>query len=394
MSTKKDMSAQDLTVGFVSTQDARDPKAWSGTLNFMANALEARVGYVHHLGPFPTMARRLRRKLDKIQGMITGQQGAVGRVWFDARRSGRLLSARLEKTPCDVLFAPVSSTIVADYKGPVPVVYSSDATIRLMTNYYPEFRAMSPRAHAAALGTEAAALGRSDLLLMPTDWSAQSVLQDYGVPEDRVSILPYGCNLTDIPPKAEVLAERPDGPLRVLFVGLNWQRKGGDLLLQTIAQLQSDGIDVHVDLVGGSPWQPLSVQGVQHHGFLDKARPEDLKRLYALYASADLMVVPTRQEAYGIVFVEAAAFGLPSVATLTGGVGTVVRDGVSGALLPSEAGAAEWAAAVRSVIVPRPGGHGARQDLREGARHLYESELNWDAWGDAAVAQIMTLLDR
>jgi glycosyltransferase involved in cell wall biosynthesis len=89
------------------------------------------------------------------------------------------------------------------------------------------------------------------------------------------------------------------------------------------------------------------------HGLLSKDKPEDQKRLHALYANSDFFVMPTRAEAQGIVFNEAAAYALPVAATDVGGVSSVVRNGDWGLLLPPDSPPRAYAAWLQALYQDR-----------------------------------------
>jgi glycosyltransferase involved in cell wall biosynthesis len=110
--------------------------------------------------------------------------------------------------------------------------------------------------------------------------------------------------------------------------------------------------------------------------FLDKNDPKQAELLARLFLESDFLLLPTRYECYGVVFCEAAAFGLPVITTDTGGVSGVVREGENGHLLPGEAGGADYARLIAEIY---------RDDERyyqlvRQSRSVFEERLNWDVW--------------
>ena len=91
-----------------------------------------------------------------------------------------------------------------------------------------------------------------------------------------------------------------------------------------------------------------------------------------------------------MVFCEASSFGLPSIATNTGGVSGAVTEGENGFMLPPSAGGVEYAELIAGIY---------RDDQRyaqlvQSSRALYESKLNWDAWGMTVTKLIYEMLAR
>jgi len=157
-------------------------------------------------------------------------------------------------------------------------------------------------------------------------WShlaADSLAADYGVPSARIHVIRPGVDLARFRPPAE---RRREGPVRVLFVGGDFVRKGGADLLDAMRGL----VEVEVDVVTTADVAvPPDVQCRVHRGLA----PGD-QRLVELYGQADLFALPTRGDCLPQVLAEAAAAGLPIVATPIGAVPEVVQDGRNGLLVP------------------------------------------------------------
>ena len=110
--------------------------------------------------------------------------------------------------------------------------------------------------------------------------------------------------------------------------------------------------------------------------FLNKNDEQQVREIEKLYASSDFLILPTRSEAYGVVFCEAGVYGLPIITAQTGGVPEVVIDGENGYVLPFEARGAEYAAVIAKLY---------RDDARyaqmvRSSRAAYDERLNWDTW--------------
>jgi glycosyltransferase involved in cell wall biosynthesis len=132
-------------------------------------------------------------------------------------------------------------------------------------------------------------------------------------------------------------AERDWSSPRFLFVGREWERKHGPTVLAAFASLRAERPDATLDLVGGHP--AVRGEGVTGHGPLRPEVPEEAERVRSLFARATCFVMPSQVEPFGIVYVEAAAAGLPSIATSVGGAGTVVAEGTGLLVPPGDVGA-------------------------------------------------------
>jgi glycosyltransferase involved in cell wall biosynthesis len=185
-----------------------------------------------------------------------------------------------------------------------------------------------------------------------SSWAAAS-LRRQGIPDERICVIPPGIDLArwQPPPAGRRAGE---GPLRLLFVGGDFVRKGGDLLISALRGALAGRCEL--DIVTHDAVEPAP--GVRVH----RAEPnaEGLRRLFA---EADVFVMPTRADCFGIATIEAMASGLPVIVGDVGGVRDIVDDGQTGWLIPPD-GAALVAALERALdrraALPAMGAQGRR----------------------------------
>ena len=113
------------------------------------------------------------------------------------------------------------------------------------------------------------------------------------------------------------------GVTRAAEVELHWTEKGGPIAYQALQEVKRRGILAELVVCGCVPPEECNDPDLVREGFLNKNIPADLVKFTEHLRTADLLILPTRFEAFGIVFCEAAAYGLPVLATRTGGVPTV-----------------------------------------------------------------------
>lgn len=231
------------------------------------------------------------------------------------------------------------------FSGPLrrPLILETDWTFAQQEDFAPVYfgrpRRRGLRRWASAW-QEKRVFDRVTLFTPISSWAADG-LRRLGVEDERIQVLHPGVDLAawQAPPRAP----RPAGEkLRILFVGGDFRRKGGDLIADALrAGLHEE---VGVDAVTRSEVEP--VPGLTVH----RAEPNS-PALRALYARADLFVLPTRAECLGFAFIEAMASGLPVIAGDVGGVRDVVLPGRTGWLIRPQA--ADLMAAIRAAIAGR-----------------------------------------
>jgi len=202
-------------------------------------------------------------------------------------------------------------------------------------------------------------------------WSnraAQSYIDDYGVPGARVRVIPPGVDLERWrPPTSD--RRHDDGTFRILFVGGDFDRKGGRQLLRAFSTLPSSAELVVVTRADVPTTDRVRV--VSH------LNPNDAE-LVELYRTSHVFALPTLAETFGIAAAEAAASGLPVVASDVGGIPDIVLDDSSGCLVPAGDEAALAAALRRLHDAPdlrRSMGHAARRHAEE----AFDAQTNADA---------------
>lgn len=224
------------------------------------------------------------------------------------------------------------------------------------------------------------------MVLVSSEWARDAAIRDYGVDPGKVHNVWMGANLPDPPSREEALARSYDGGrLRLLFVGVLWDIKGGDIAYEALLRLLEMGYDAELTVVGCRPPEGVTHPRLRVIPFLNKQIPAQRAEFARLWRDAHVFILPSRAEAAGVVFCEAAAHGIPCVATRTGGIPSIIAEGRNGYTLAPSAGGAEYAGQIAEMISDPV--RYAR--LCETSREEYETRLNWDAWG-GAVARILS----
>lgn len=167
-------------------------------------------------------------------------------------------------------------------------------------------------------------LFRGAALLLPwSAWAKESMIADYDVDPARIEVLPPGVDLTIWRPGER----KQQGPLRILFVGGDFERKGGPTLLRAFRALDAGSAQLHIVTRSQLTEQP----GVSFYNGMTPNSPE----LIALYQQSDVFVLASEAEAFGIAAVEATAVGLPVIASRGCALEEIVADGETGFLIES-----------------------------------------------------------
>jgi D-inositol-3-phosphate glycosyltransferase len=249
-----------------------------------------------------------------------------------------------------------------------------------------------PEPRARVIGEEQV-VAEADRLVANTAEEAAQLVEHYGADPRRTLVVPPGVDVERFAPGDRAAARRvvgaPADAVVLLFVGRIQPLKAPDLLLHAAARLIADDPAVRrrlrVHVVGApsgsgldAPEQLQKLAG--DLGIADVVHffpPQPPDRLADHYRAADVAVVPSHSESFGLVALEAQACGTPVVASAVGGLRTAVRDGVSGVLVAGR-DPAHYAAAVRRVL--------ARRELLGAGARRHAAQFSWDRTADALVA--------
>ncbi len=220
--------------------------------------------------------------------------------------------------------------------------------------------------------SERAALACARSIVVTSPATGRLLVGEYGVSADRITVVEPG---TDRPALARAVA---DGPVALLAVGAVVPRKGYDVLVAALAALTE--LPWRLTIAGDTGRDVAAalrlVDDIAAHGLSDRitlSGAVSAERLAGLYANADLFVLPSRHEGYGMAFAEALAHGLPVVGTTAGAIPETVP-AEAGMLVPP-GDAAALAAALQRLIENKA----ERSRLAAGARAVAARLPTWRA---------------
>ena len=255
--------------------------------------------------------------------------------------------------------------VIRDYPD-VAFLHVTDATPSFLRDAY----GWRINADAEAAETRVASAAFRTVYSSPE--MADRAPDDLGLPDLLPQVVPFGVNLDRLPITNP--QKKPLDQIELLFVGIDWGRKGGDIAVAALDRLIAMDIDAHLTIVGRCPERHRNHPAITYEGFLNKSRPAQADRLACLYRRAHLLLVPSRADCTPMVVAEAMAHGTPVIASETGGVGSLVGPG-AGRMLPAFASPAAWAQAIAQITID-PLTHAMMSD----AAFDRSGQLSWDNW--------------
>ena len=301
--------------------------------------------------------------LERLPGLRTWS-------WRASIAARNALRDKMQNGPLDAIFihTQVAALRAVEIMRAVPTVVSLDATPRLFDRVGEVYghRRSSDLVEMVKRRLNVRAFASATRLVTWCQWAAYSLVEDYGVPLDKIDVIPPGVDLNLFRPS--LLGKSPER-VRILFVGGDFERKGGHDLLEA-AQSLADEVELDIVTGAGTPSIPAGLRARVHHGL----KPQS-EKLVALYRAADIFVLPSRGDCMPQAVIEAIACGLPVVATRVGAIPEMVTDGVNGYLVPAREPRA-LAEAIGALVTHQGRRHQMGHHSRVLAKQAYDADQN------------------
>jgi len=202
----------------------------------------------------------------------------------------------------------------------LPVVTYEDLTVaQALRRDEPPYNEVGVRAGRHWRNRQRRIYERSRGCAVTSSFAGQSIVDDYGIPPEKVHVVGVGRNID------AGRVERDWSVPRFLWVGADWRRKRGAAVVASFAEVRRRHPDATLDLVGGHP--PIEAAGVTGHGLLPLGSESGQRRYAELLHRATCFVMPSSLEAFGIAYMDAGATGLPSIGTTVGGAPDAIGEG-------------------------------------------------------------------
>jgi glycosyltransferase involved in cell wall biosynthesis len=365
-----------VRAAYVTTFDPSDIRAWSGLGYYISRCLELAGLTVERMGPLGRRVHPLAR-VSRVAAKLRGQGYVVDRHPRVAAAYAAEVERRLESVPCDLVFS-IGAIPIAHLDTGRPIASWADATFSAMLRLYPDYRLLSKRAIRDGLDVETRALSRADVAFFASEWAARSAVEDHGADPEKVQVVPFGANMPITHGRDDIVGiarRRPADQCRLLFVGVEWVRKGADRAVEVARVLNEGGLPTELHIAGCMPDRTIRLPPWVHlHGFVDKSTESGASSMRRLYEASHALIHPATAECFGIVFCEAAGHGVISLASRVGGIPSAVREGLTGALFDVGASSEEYADYVWRMMEDRR----RYEEMAVAAFDEYRRDLNWE----------------
>jgi len=367
-----------MKICFLTRLDPFDFRSWSGTCHKMF----VHLGSYHQIqwmgnGHLSFWLRCLIKIQTIFEKIIGKKRGYSHFNKWHCYLKAKYIERKLKNADFDLIFCPNSPDYIVYLNTNIPILYFRDTTFNLFLDYYPTFFGLKKGQIDEGNEIERLAIQRSWKIIYSSEWAAKSAIDFYGADRTKVSVLHFGANLVYEPKRENLHFDESHGEVcNLLFVGVDWIRKGGDVAYNTFKRLKSERFPCRLTIVGCEATSIEHDPDVEYIPFLNKNIREEFDKLYEIYSRAHFLLLPTIADCTPIVFSEAAAFGIPVVTNDTGGNSSIILEGVNGYLFPERSDETFYANTIKRVFPDKQ----LYLQLRKKSRDEFERRLSWNVW--------------
>lgn len=372
-----------LKIGYLTLDNPHNIKCFSGTGFYMYRALE----HQENIDLLLLGERYLKRKsflsiffhyLKRITKPFLVVHDKVERLEFIM--FSRQVLNEVKKHKFNFIVAPVCSSLIAkvgSYPQIPPIIFITDATPGFLKEFYQwDIKSKS-------IQDEIDAIDNSAIVVYSSNFMAKRAIQEYDAyikSNEKFKVVPFGLNLDDIP--TSIAIKSYAGKLNLLFVGRDWERKGGKVVLSTFKLLRESGISTKLTLIGCNPKEAQFIDGVEIIPYIDKSDTVQKRSYLQILNETHFLLLPTKADCTPMVIAEANAFGTPVLSSNVGGIPTLIENSKNGFLLDVEAGAETYSNLIISIISDNE----YFKTLSKNSRKRFDLLLNWDAWCESIIS--------
>lgn len=380
-----------MKVAYITPFEARYqvPGNWSGTGYYIAQSLAQQGISIEYIGPLIerkhlTLIRKFKSRYYKLFGKTYVKDVEL----LILKDYAKQVESKLSKLDVDIVFAATPYSIAyLDCKQ--PKVFWGDATFANLLDFYENHTNPCKESLQNGHLVEQKALSSSRLAIYSSEWAANTAIHYYGALSNQVKVIPFGANISHEKSFKDVqgiINSRSSQVCKLLFLGMDWERKGGDIALKMTKYLNKMGLKTELLIVGCTPNFSSDLPSyVKQIGYISKSKPEGQKRIEQLLSEAHFLVLPSKADCTPIVFSEANSFGVPCISMDVGGISSVITNDVNGKFFAPTSTIEEYSNYVYTLF----NNYSKYTELAISSFNTYRHHLNWQTSG----AKVRKLLE-
>jgi glycosyltransferase involved in cell wall biosynthesis len=328
-----------LKIAIINTYDSKDIKMWSGIpyhISVMLENLYSKDNISCIKAP------QIRRDfISYLSGLYFNRiRKKKYLTWCDKRLLEKYKSqfSKLIEEEFDLIITFQFSLVPLLKNKHNKIIWWSDATFQNLLDNYSYVTNICSYCIKGGHDFQKQALNNSIVTILSSDWAIDTATGYYNTGRSKISKIPLASNLSIFPTIKEIetiLRNKVKNCIKLLFIGLDWERKGGDDAVKVFNNLNQLGFKTQLLVVGSNiPKRHVNNPDLIPIGLIDKSTKNGESYLTSLIKESTFLILPSRAECFGVVFCEANSFALPVITTDVGGISSAVQNGKNGGSFP------------------------------------------------------------
>ena len=377
-----------MKLAYVTTYDSRQltgSNEWSGTGYYIAQALKSQSIDMNYIGPldYPVHFKAIKKIKRHYYEFLHHKNYQKDPDPQTLKNYARQIKDRLPKNSQEIVFSATVNPI-AYLECDNPIAFWADGTFAGISEFYPHYSNLPKKVANNWHRMERLALEKCNLAIYSSNWAARSAIDFYGADPNKVKVVPFGANIEhsfEYDDIKQAIESRPSNICKLLFLGVDWIRKGGDTAYLVAKQLNELGLKTELTVVGCQPQidEPIP-QFVKPLGFIKKSTSEGKEQLNKLILESHFLILPSLADCTPIAFPEANSLGVPCLSTGVGGIPTIVRDDENGKLFAPHSNIQDYCDYIQQLF----SNYSQYKSLAYSSFNTYKSRLNWQIAGQKA----------
>jgi glycosyltransferase involved in cell wall biosynthesis len=373
-----------MKLAYITPYNARtlkEPNNWSGTGYFIGKSLQAQALQVEYFGPLKDELKcKFLRKYKYHYHNFYKEVYLKNSMPCTLESYASQITNKLSKVKADLIFS-ASANPISYLDCEQPIVFWADASFASILDFYPQYSNLCRETIRDWHHLEHLAHQKCRLAIYSSDWAAQAAISHYKVDESKVKVVPFGANIEteySLDEVNNIVKSRPSNQCKILFLAVEWYRKGGDIALKVATELNQAGLNAELTIVGCKPIteEPLP-NFIKSLGFISKSTKQGKAKISQLIAESHFLILPSLADCTPIVLCEANSVGVPCLTTNVGGIPTIIKDNLNGKTFDLTANPCEYS----NYILELFSNYSNYLELALSSFHEYQSRLNWSVAG-------------
>ncbi len=365
-----------MKIAYITRSKYSNKDSYSGTDFFIGKHLRLAGFDVEYIDQIPTYPKFFCKIFGYINKLIYKKDFICDYNVFVCKFIAFIITRKISKDT-DVILA-TNSILLSYIKTTKTKVFWTDATFAGLVNFYPDFSNLSNFSLLNGNKVENKALNNVDIAVYSSDWAAETAIKNYNFDTKKIRVIPYGCNLdiSSLESRCQLNINKQFKVCKLLFVGKEWDRKGGEKVIEVAKALLKLGVPVELRTLGTKPLYDDTSRPffIKEKGFISKNIENGQDLIDDLYKQAHFLIILPKAECAAMVFAEANSFGLPVISSNVGGISTVVKNNINGKLFELSTSPIIIAQNIKYLFENKQ----EYYKLSKSSYKYFLSNLNWD----------------